>query len=43
MVIQKSNLKLDYSVPAGYDGDLTVKAEIDRNSVYPAVGPLDII
>ena len=36
-------LKLDYSVPAGYDGDLTVKAEIDRNSIYPAIGPLDII
>ena len=36
-------LKLDYSVPAGYDGELKVKAEIDRNSVYPAVGSLDII
>ena len=33
-------LKLDYSAPAGYDGDLTVKAEIDRNSVYPAVGAI---
>jgi len=36
-------VSLDYSVPKNYDGDLNLKAKIDRNSVVPELGPQDVL
>ncbi len=36
-------IEVEYSVPKNYDGELTLIAEIDRNSVSPSVGPLDLL
>ena len=38
-----TEVKLEYSVPQGYDGELNVEASIDRNSVYPQLGPQDLL
>ena len=38
-----NEISLDYSVPKNYDGDLNLKAKIDRNSVVPELGPQDVI
>ena len=38
-----NEISLDYSVPKNYDGDLNLKAKIDRNSVIPELGPQDVI
>jgi len=36
-------VSLDYSVPKNYDGDLNLKAKIDRNSVIPELATSDVM
>jgi hypothetical protein len=37
------SVEYEYSVPGSYDGELKLKAQIDRTSVYPPGGPEDDI
>ena len=38
-----TSVEYEYSVPGSYDGELNLKAQIDRTSVYPPGGPDDDI
>lgn len=38
-----NEVSMDYSVPKNYDGDLNLKAKIDRDSVVPELGPQDVL
>ena len=40
---ESTQVTYEYSVPAEYDGELNLKAQIDSNSVYPPGGPTDTI